>query len=231
MKINNKNIITQFLMLFITLNCIGQILLKESEITLNLKNSIEVKCYQKYIDNDFNSYYYIPVNLRFSKNNKSKPEFSFLLYKDKNNNPQGGIMHWLLTWGLTKTQLLEANKLLKLSKGNKAKIVGSVFPELFHEKREIIIEGKSKQAQIIKKSATNFGKIPTLANSKSASSFNFNSGDALEIQNTLKSPIKLKEIIISMCFKLQFKSSQTHSLITEKYYIKNNFYQLINPII
>ncbi len=74
-----------------------------------------------------NRYYYLPVNLRLSKRPDGTPEFLFLKFTTEKSAAQGGIsgglMHFLMEWGLTPQQEAELRAKLKT---RKAELVGAV---------------------------------------------------------------------------------------------------------
>jgi len=76
-----------------------------------------------------NIYYYLPVNLRLSKRVDNTPEFLFLKYTTEKRAEQGGmsggLMHFLVEWGLTVEQRAEVEKMLKKD-DPKATLAGAV---------------------------------------------------------------------------------------------------------
>src|SRR6266542_1305597 len=60
-----------------------------------------------------NQYYYLPTNLRLSRSARdSAPEFLFLKYTTDTGGVQGGLLHFLMEWGLTAAQQQEAQQRL-----------------------------------------------------------------------------------------------------------------------
>ncbi len=202
----------------------GQILNLDSKCEVTLSEGIIVTCYQS---NNSNQYYYLPVNLRLSTNKNGQSEFSFLLYKDENGNPKGAIMHWLLTWGLTKKQLSESNKLIKQTLGEETELVGAVLPNLINNNKSFIISGNSKGANILKHSIKSVGTNPILPNSKSAASFQLDANNAVTLQQIFKNKEGLKDTEIVMVFNIQFKSKRTYSVQNMSFTLKQNVNQLL----
>ncbi|MEN8145957.1 MAG: hypothetical protein ABFS14_13545, partial [Gemmatimonadota bacterium] len=53
-------------------------------------------------------YYYLPTGLRLSPGADGRPQFLFLKYNTEAGDVQGGVLHFLMEWGLTQSQLAEA---------------------------------------------------------------------------------------------------------------------------
>jgi len=59
-------------------------------------------------------YYYLPTPsmLRLASGPDGRPQFLLLKYNSESGDVQGGLLHFLMEWGLTREQILEAQKLL-----------------------------------------------------------------------------------------------------------------------
>lgn len=118
-----------------------------------------------------NDYYYLPTNLRLSKNSAGEPEFVFLKYVTDAREDAGGVsgalMHFLMEWGLTEQQLKEAKEKLKQLKPG-AQLLGPAAVETNGERSfEVKSATLSSQGQTlnISGSAPVFpgGKVVTAA--------------------------------------------------------------------
>jgi hypothetical protein len=73
-------------------------------------------------------YYYLPTNLRLSRRPDGTPEFLFLKYTTENRveqgGAQGGLLHFLMEWGLTASQESDLRAKLKQRAPN-ADLVGA----------------------------------------------------------------------------------------------------------
>lgn len=58
-------------------------------------------------------YYYLPTGLRLSKGADGRPQFLFLKYNTESGDTQGGVLHFLMEWGLSQQQLAEAREKLR----------------------------------------------------------------------------------------------------------------------
>jgi len=76
-------------------------------------------------------YYYLPVGLRLSRRTDATPEFLFLKYTTEQRaeagGEQGGLIHFLMEWGLTQAQLQEAQTKLVTKIAELAKAPGSPY--------------------------------------------------------------------------------------------------------
>jgi len=53
-------------------------------------------------------YYYLPTGLRLSRTPDGKPQFLLMNYRTEEGDVSGGVLHFLMEWGLTQDQLKEA---------------------------------------------------------------------------------------------------------------------------
>ncbi len=58
-------------------------------------------------------YYYLPTGLRLSRTPDGRPQFLLMNYRTETGDLQGGVLHFLMQWGLTKAQLNEAQTQLE----------------------------------------------------------------------------------------------------------------------
>ncbi len=83
------------------------------EIVLNDGTHVILFGKAKSLNNSYTGeYYYLPVGLRLSRRTDGTPEFLFLKYTTEQRaeagGEQGGLIHFLMEWGLTPAQLQEA---------------------------------------------------------------------------------------------------------------------------
>jgi hypothetical protein len=174
------------------------------------------------------AYYYLPANLNFSRSKSNEPEFSYLTYKE-GEEITGGILHFLIKWGLTRDQLKEADSLLKNVKGNEAILMGAVMPEAETPLQSFTVEGDSKIAGILNNSKSTIGKVALLPHTKMAASFHINKEDALPLQQMLQNNSgELEEVYLVLNFKLKFKEPNKPGIVIAPYQIKENFKNLLN---
>ena len=145
------------------------------------------------------AYYCLPSHLRLSVNEDKQPEFLLMLWgAEEGQGVDNGIMHWLLTWGLTQDQEKQVNAFLVGKVDSSAVLLGvmSVFaPEKY------VLKGKnSDMIRLLQSSVTSGGGIPTVPGGKSATSFKFKAKEAATIYDYALKPEKWKEVIIEMPF-------------------------------
>ncbi|WP_203258782.1 hypothetical protein [Hyunsoonleella ulvae] len=210
--------------------CYTQTLDASEKLTIKLSDSSEVYIYKSVngFDETSDEYYYLPSHLKFSVTKSKEPEFSLLMYAEKNGN-QGGILHFLTTWGLTLQQRNEAESILRSIKGNDARLMGAVTPELDTEHSKLYITGSSPLVDVLNTSATTIGKTPTFSNSKTACSFKLNSADAQSLKTAIDNNSQdLKDIYLSMHFVITFRKKGQSTPHKTVYKLEQNLYKLLN---
>ncbi len=211
--------------------CFAQTLDTSKEFIIKLSDSTDVKIYKKVdgFDAISDEYYYLPSHLKFSLTKSKEPEFSLLMYSDRGGNHQGGILHFLATWGLTLEQRNEAEAALRTIQGDNARLMGAVTPELDEEQENLTIKGTSPLVDILNKSATTIGRVPTFSHSKTASSFKLNNDDAQTLKIAIDNNTEdLKNIFLSMNFIIKFKGEHDRVPNKEDYTLEQNLYKLLN---
>lgn len=220
-----KQRLTYYLILNILLlqSVYSQVLQENTKVNLQLDEGIELVCYQS--NTDVNSYYYLPVNMHFSIAKTGGKEYSLLVYKDENQIIKGGIMHWLLTWGIKKEQKLKAEALLRLKTGKETKLMGAVLAER-STSNNFEIQGNSKLSKLLNKTMVNKGNTPLIPNSKIAIAFNFSKDQATSINSLFENKNELKQTYVSMHVLVSF--IKTNGKIYKKNItIKQNLQTLI----
>lgn len=145
------------------------------------------------------AYYCLPSHLRLSVNEDQQPEFLLMLWgAEEGSGVDNGIMHWLLTWGLTQDQEKQVNAFL-VGKVDSSAVLQGVMSVSAPEK--YVIKGKNTEmVQLLQGSVTSGGGIPTVPGGKSATSFKFKAKDAETMYDNALKPEKWKDVIIEMLF-------------------------------
>ncbi|TVZ14877.1 hypothetical protein [Maribacter sp. MAR_2009_72] len=211
---------------------ISQNLYADAYEDITLSDGLDIRVHKKWgLTNDDNQYYYLPVNLQFSTTKDKEPEFSFLEYKE-GEITAGAIMHFLISWGLTKNQLNEAQESLVAIKGEDARLMGAVIPAVVDGDNGFTIEGKSQLVQILKGTRASVGTTPTMSNTKIATSFQFNEEEAKILADALKdNGDDLKNVSISMRYILNFRKNETGMRCRREHTLTKNLYELLNQIL
>jgi hypothetical protein len=115
-------------------NLNAQVVDYQNKVELVLSDGTHVILYgkAKSLNNTYTGeYYYLPTGLRLSKRSDGIPEFLFLKYttekRTEAGGEQGGIIHFLMEWGLTSEQLQEAQTKLVEMITQLAKTPGSPY--------------------------------------------------------------------------------------------------------
>jgi hypothetical protein len=175
----------------------GQVVKTANPIQTELEG-MEVFVFPTYSDNpDFHPFYYLPVNMRVAEKNGS-PEFSLITYrKDSLSEIEGGLLHFLLTWGLSSGQESLLDSLFKAKGDSLATLMGSIMvkPEGFE------ISTDKPLGQILKNTLTNAAKVPSFAGGKMALSFRLDGDQAKAVYKAIKSPKTVNDISLKFHFK------------------------------
>ena len=145
------------------------------------------------------AYYCLPAHLRLSVNEEKQPEFLMMLWAGEGETVvDNGIMHWLLTWGLTAEDEKVISGFLISKVDSNAVFLGAMSvsaPEKY------LFSGKNHDMiALLQRSITSGGGIPTVTGGKSATSFKFKGGDAQTIEKHAKDAGKWKGVMIEMPF-------------------------------
>lgn len=210
--------------------CQAQILDAGDMIQLQLSEGTQLVVAKKVSgwDDTEQVYYYLPVNIQFSRTKNNDPEFSFLTYKE-GTEITGGILHFLIKWGLNPTQLKEADSLLKIEKGEDIRFMGAAMPEIETLQQEIKIEGNSTIAEILNNSKSTIGKTANLPNTKMAASFQLNKEDAIKFQQILSNnSSELEDVYLVLYFQLKYKEPGIPGISKTNYKLEQNLKNLLN---
>lgn len=144
------------LSLFLFQGLEAQVILdSQNRVDISLDDGTQVTLYGKAItrSNSFsNEYRYLPTGLRLSKRPDGTPEFLFLKYtteeREDAGGAQGGLMHFLMEWGLTPEQEEEAEeklgeKIKELNKSSRSKYRRVKSPVIMGAVDVTVEDGKS----------------------------------------------------------------------------------------
>ena len=204
---------------------------KNSNITtlvIDAKNPFEVELVSMFnMETNRTEYYYLPVNLRVAINQNNLPELLFMSWDtDPQKSEPQGILHWILTWGLTAHQEKEIQDLLIKQSDSLAILMGSLSVRTLSQDYKITGANDS-MIQLLSKNITSGASIPTNAGSKSATAFKFSGNDALTLISSFKNADKWKQIYIEMPFTFNLPNSGQGSKVL-KLEVKAIFKQLNN---
>ena len=190
--------LTLFLLVLGPLGLFGQEL---KPVKLNLSDGTNITAFRNRDGGDeVLLYYYLPLNLRLSEV-RGYPEISFLTFREDSLAPiDGGIMHFLIKWGLNNEQTNEANSHLATAVDSTAFLAGSVMLEPHPEHPSFEIVSDNPIADVFRRSLTNAASTPLHAGSKLAASFSFSAEDAEFLEEKMEDPEAFDDIIIRLYF-------------------------------
>ncbi len=175
----------------------------EKTITLVLPDSTKVTLHEALPwegEQASKLFYYRPNYLRFSTKKDSTPEFSLLTYRETDEGEiSGGILHWLITWGLTPRQEAEIQRLLREQVDSNSVLMGAIPVEPAEANSSFEIISKNNDvADILRRSLNSKGAAPTFPGGKLAASFHFSAADAQVVEKAFQDSSKLEGIEIQL---------------------------------
>lgn len=133
---------------------------------------------------DEHGYHYMPLAPKIATWPDGKPKFSFIQYVRTGKEITGGILHFLCTFGLTQTELKEAEQeLTRIDKDGK--IIG---PVMFVSGQFYIISASAGEGGIFSRRVVGTGKAPLLAGSEAAVSIALTEEGSTLLMESFKKP-------------------------------------------
>jgi hypothetical protein len=152
-----------------------------------------------------NKFYYLPVNLRLGKRPDGTPEFLFLKYTTEKSVAQGGLagglMHFLMEWGLTSRQEQELREKLKAQYGN-AQLMGTVPLEEVGEGSFQITSATVSDKGLTPVVVTS-GKAPLLPGDKAAAAARLTPEGAQLLAATFEKARSITDLSITLNYNFQ----------------------------
>ncbi|MCJ7643350.1 MAG: hypothetical protein MUP28_02585, partial [Candidatus Aminicenantes bacterium] len=145
---------------------------------------------------DPHKYYYVPDEPRLAMKRDGTPEFAFIKYTKTDGATKGGIIHFLVTWGMTEGELSSAESALRL-KDPEAKIAG---PVPFKEGTFKVVSATAGEGGLFSRRIAGEGKAPIMPGQKAAVSIALTEEGASLLWESFKNPTS----DISVMFDLKF---------------------------
>lgn len=184
-----KKIAFVFILLF---SCLA---LLKAEVSL--EEVIQAGRFVFYRDHaDPHKYYYVPDEPRLATKRDGTPEFTFIKYTKTGGDIKGGIVHFLVTWGLRESEILTAESSLQML-DPEAKVVG---PVPFKEGTFKIISATAGEEGLFNVKICGEGKAPIMPGQKGAVSIALTQEGASLLWESFKNPTT----DISVMFMLKY---------------------------
>lgn len=187
-----------------------------------------------------NEYYYLPVNLRLSQKVDKTPEFLFLKYTTENREDvggiQGGLLHFLMEWGLTPNQEKEVQsklvaKLQGLSSSSpkyrqvtNPRLMGPVNLKTDPENSFQIISGILTDKKYTPNLVTS-GRAPLVPGGKIAVGARLEKNPAQLLAATLEKSRSITDVSVSLRFKYDLLMPAVRGKITVDWQKVDSLYQ------
>lgn len=148
-------------------------------------------------------YYYLPVNLRLSRRTDGVPEFLFLKFtteaRAEAGGVSGGLMHFLMEWGLTAEQETELREKLKKANPN-GELMGAVPMEAEGEGGTFQIVSATLSDNKMTTALVNSGKAPLVPGGKAAAAARLSAEGAQLLAATFEKQRSVTDVSIGLNF-------------------------------
>jgi tetratricopeptide (TPR) repeat protein len=141
-------------------------------------------------------YYYVPDAPRLATKADGTPEFTFIKYTKIDGETKGGILHFLVTWGLTAAEISAAQALLR-QQDPQAKIAG---PVPFKEGVFRVISSTAGEGGLFNRRIVGEGKAPILPGQKAAVSIALTPEGASLLWESFKNPTSDVSVMYTLKF-------------------------------
>jgi hypothetical protein len=162
----------------------GAVVLDDTaRVEVNLPNGTTVLLFGEYIPNGGKptKFYYLPSNLELAKYADGTPQFLFLKFTgDDASSPQGALLHFLMTWGMSEPDKNLVQTQLRRFYPN-AKIAGAVPMEIDEGGNFTIVSGTVDQGDFI-----HSGRAPVVAGARVAAATKMDATQAQLMDKTLQ---------------------------------------------
>jgi hypothetical protein len=181
----------------------AQILDITTGMEVMIDEGLSIQCFKKTTDS---VYYYIPTHVHFETLSNGEKSYSILNYKNENDQIEGGIMHWMLQWGLNSVLLKEANDSITKYLGPGVVLRDAITVEWINGKENIEIIGDNELGKLIKDGLVNVSKVPLNPYSKSAIAFKLDAVQASKIDQYWHDEELMKNVFVKMSFQINLKN-------------------------
>jgi hypothetical protein len=149
------------------------------------------------------NYYYLPANLRLSQRPDGTPEFLFLKFTTEQRADQGGIsgglMHFLMTWGLNAEQ--EQDLAAKLKKKNRRAVLKGAAPlEPDDSGGSFRIVSATLEDDSLTPSVVSSGKAPLIPGGKAAAASRLTAEGAQLLAATFEKSSSITDVSLVLSY-------------------------------
>ena len=192
----------------------------ENMIKITLKDGTDLQLFGQATSSPAtksNNYYYLPANLHLSKRKDGVPEFLFLKFTTEARADQGGVngglLHFLMEWGLSPTQEAEAQQALK-QKNPKGILLGAAPVETAGDGGSFqIISGTLSDDKMTGKLVTS-GKAPLVEGGKAAAAARLSAEGAQLLAATFENTRSITDISVQCNYTYQTLTPAARGSIT-----------------
>ncbi len=162
-------------------------------------------------------YYYLPVNLRLATRPDSVPEFLFLKFtteaRAENGGVNGGLMHFLMEWGLTTEQETDLRERAKKLDPN-AEVVGAVPMEAEGPAGSFQIVSATLSDNKLTTAIVNSGPAPLVPGGRAAAAARLSAEGAQLLAATFEKQRSVSDVSIGLNFAYTVLTPAVHAVMT-----------------
>ena len=147
---------------------IGQSLREDTRVTISLSTGVNVTLFAA--GDCRNCFYYVPTALRLSRKADRTPEISLVTWNDDLEQVAGGILHFLIRWGLEAEEEVELLARIREDHDSLAVVMG---PASVTTAARAAFSGDDSLAEVLQACLTSSSGAATTPGSAMAFSFRF----------------------------------------------------------
>lgn len=195
---------------------------------------VHVKVLPGFSDEGWNTYYYLPTNLKLSIRKDKTPEFNFMTFTSADGSEiEGAILHLLFEWGLSANQEKEIDKKIKSSIDSTAVLAGVISLEAPEKMPSFKITGESELAKIL---GSRWSQVPTasvIPGIKMALSYRLTAAEAKLMEEALNKPSKLDSIAVELIFTYRggYRQNWYNLIKGDTYVLKGELRDILKPVL
>lgn len=145
-------------------------------------------------------YYYLPTNMRLAKTDDGTPQFLFLKFTTEQRETEGGIsgglMHFLMEYGLTQDQERELERIVQRDNDN-AEIMGCAPVQPDGDTSTFQITSATLSDSGLTKSLVSSGKVPLVPGQRAAAAARLTANGAQLLAATFEDTSSITDVTLS----------------------------------
>lgn len=190
----------------------------DKRISVKLEDGTDVVLYGEAGRARKTSYYYLPARLTVTTSDDDRPEFLFMKFVTNedvdNGGAQGAILHFLVSWNLTKPQEEELREIVEQEHGGELKGAAPMFPQLGDEPSFSVVSATLGDSGMTQSLLTS-GTAPLLPNATAAAAARMDSNAAQLLAKTFESDTTITDVtaVFNLAYETQLPAAKGRVVI------------------